>query len=214
MVGLGDAYWFLWAFPASILMLIPFWLKKSVLPGLVTGFILFMLSMVNDSYSAFFVGTALQEFVKLHQAVFLWTGAGFVTTIFFLSMGAWFRKHEEAVLALTQKYGSILIVLALASLVLVAVETIFTMSAGCNDTMNKLSLLLAVPLLFMLCLRYQCSNATFDYLGSLGWYIYLIHPILLDISKMLALGSIARFLFAAGLSVILAAVLQRRKMNL
>ncbi len=208
MVGLGDAYWYLWTVPVTLLILIPLWGKKRFTFSLITGLVLFLLSMVNDSYSFVFDGTLIQKIVKLHQKVFIWTGAGFVTTILFLSVGAWINEHRNSLDVFFENHRLSVIICAVTSVILVLIESEITCSLGCNDSMNKISLLSATPLLFIIVLKYESDNQFFNYLGSLSLNIYTVHPLVNDITKMLGWNSVVSFIFTAVVSIVVSSLIR------
>lgn len=206
MVGLGDAYWYLWTVPVTMLMLIPFWKKEKVFFTLIVGLILFLLSMVNDSYSFLFDGTYIQKIVKLHEKIFIWTGAGFVSTILFLSIGACLNKYQYLLDDFIENKGTLIIISAVASTMLLLIEAEITCKMKCNDGMSKISLLFITPLLFIIALKYKSDNPFFNYLGSLSLYMYVFHPIVNDITKMQGWNSIVSFIFTTLVSIFISCV--------
>lgn len=170
--GLGGAYWYLSSLILSLLLMIPLWKRKKIMPCFIIGLILYVICMTNDSYSQFFLGSHIQKLAILHTQIWTWPQAGLCSSLFYLSLGALIYQYQPKI-----KYIHILLILSL--LVLIG-ESYLLQSNQANDGNCYLSLMFLTPLLLLFCLQHPSFCFDTKRLGEMSFYIYMMHQVILN----------------------------------
>lgn len=176
-VGLGGIYWYLISLILSLLILLPFWKKHSIIPLLCMSLVLYLLVFTNDSYGFYFENTTLQNISKLHTYIWTWPQAGLCSSLFYLSLGALIYQLQPRVSYLSLKL--------FLSIICLMVEACFLQTHGAYDGNCYLMLMITTPLLFLWALQHETLNINTIFLSKLSIYIYMIHPIVLNIIQFI-----------------------------
>ena len=201
--GLSDAYWFMPILIITQCILIPVFRRGKTYIAVLIGLVLYLFAMTHDSYSFLFEGTLLYRLSELHTKAFIFPQGGIVESVFLISLGGLFyEKREWLTTALLNKRrflegGIVLFCAALMA------EAYITQSHGAYDGNCYLSLLVLPALLFLW--AYIADPVTFDTgkLGEISLYIYLVHPIIVSIMRMIGAGSVIRTTAAIMLSLLI-----------
>lgn len=172
-VGLGGAYWYLVSLVLSLLILLPFWRRKSILPLLCIGLGIYLIVFTNDSYGFLFEKTIIQVLSKFHTTIWTWPQAGLCSSLFYLSLGAWIYEKKPSL-----HYINIYLLIAVIGLLC---EAYFLQTHGAYDANCYLSLIICTPLLLIWALKHEQLPISTEKLGKMSLYIYMLHPLILNI---------------------------------
>lgn len=175
--GLGGAYWYITSTLLSLLILTPLWKKKKIEPLLFFGLILYLIVATNDSYSAIFAGTFIQNIAKVHTFIWIWPQAGLCSSLFWLSLGAYIREKPPKI----KKLKPILIISTISLLI----EAYLLQINGASDANCYISLIICVPALFLYCIENPIYTR-YKYIGKMSLYVYMVHPIVLQILRFIS----------------------------
>lgn len=171
-VGLGGIYWYLVSLVLSLLVLLPFWKRQSIIPLLCVGFVLYFIALTNDSYGFYFENTMIQTISKYHTYIWTWPQAGLCSSLLYLSIGALIYKRQLNISHLSLKL--------FISLICLMFEAYYLQTHGAYDGNCYLMLIITTPLLFLWALQHETLNIKTSFLSKLSLYIYMIHPIVLN----------------------------------
>lgn len=185
--GLGTVYWYLTSFIISLIILVPFWRKRKIGFMLIVGLVLYLIAMTNDSYGPLFVGTNIQKIAMFHTQIWTYPQAGLCSSLLFLSIGAYIAQKKIIIKKVT-------IPMFLFGLLFIG-EAYYLQNHQAFDANCYLMLILLAPLFFIWCLQYSKKIFDTKILGQMSFYIYMIHPIILNILRFLLPSSSHLFLF-------------------
>ncbi len=171
--GLGTIYWYVTSFVISLIILIPFWKKRKIGFMFIIGLILYLIAMTNDSYGLLFVGTHIQKLAIFHTQIWTYPQAGLCSSVLFLSIGAYI---EEKRIDIKNVFIPILIFI-----VLLLGESYYLQSHQAFDANCYFTLIFLAPLLLIWCLQYSKKMFDTRIFGQMSFYVYMIHPIVLNI---------------------------------
>lgn len=171
-VGLGGVYWYMISLLLSLIILLPFWKKKSIVPFLLIGLVLYLFVFTNDSYGFFFENTIIQNFSKVHTMIWTWPQAGLCSSLFYLSIGAWIYEKRPIIHHLTIKLC--------LSIICLMCEAYFLQTHGAYDGNCYVMLIICTPLLFIWALQHETLTIPTTELGTMSLYIYMIHYIVFN----------------------------------
>ncbi len=174
-VGQGGIYWYMFSLIFSLVLLTPMWKKKKIKPLLIVGLILYLLTATNDVYGAIFAESFIQNIAKINTTLFCWPQAGLCSSLLYLSLGAVLYEYKP-------QYKNLDLDLGLALFVLVG-EALLFQNTGAYDANCYLSLIFAVPLLFLYVSKNDFIKFETKRLGLMSTYMYMVHPIVIIIFR-------------------------------
>lgn len=200
--GLGGAYWYITSLLLSLLVLIPFWKKKKIVPCLIVGLSLYLFCMTNDSYSQFFIHSHIQKLAILHTQIWTWPQAGLCSSLFYLSIGAMIYQYQPQI-----KHLHGILIISLCGLM---IESYLLQSHQANDGNCYLSLMILVPVLFIECIQKPRCYFETKRLGQMSLYIYMMHPVILNsLQYILPLTSEIVFMIVVLICIVISYLLTR-----
>lgn len=199
--GISDAYWFIPTLIITQIILEPVFKKGNFYPAIAIGLIMYLFSMTHDSYSFLFEGTWIYSLSELHTEFFIFPQCGLVESVFFLSIGGLISKEKERIAYLLKGKSRILVFSIFLFSLLLMGEAYFTNNHGSYDGNCYLSLIVLPVLLFVWALVEDPVTFPTRRLGEMSLYVYLVHPILVNIIRIMGAGSLVRTLGSAVLSV-------------
>lgn len=201
--GLSDAYWFMPVLIISQLILVPVFRKGHTLAAMSLGLVMYLFAMTHDSYSFLFEGTWIHRLSGLHTSIFIFPQGGLVESIFFLSIGGWLRQNRERVFSAHKDASRSLVFGIVLCSVLLMLEAYLTQNSGAYDGNCYLSLIPLPTLLFILALVHDPVRFDTRTLGAVSLYIYLIHPIAVNVMRMTGVNSVYRTLGATAIALVI-----------
>lgn len=194
--GLGGAYWYITSLIFSLLILTPFWKRKSIAPTFIIGLLLYLVVFTNDSYGFFFENTMIQNISKMHTMIWTWPQAGLCSSLLYLSIGAYIYEKKPQVSYLPMKL--------FLSIICLICEALFLQTHGAYDGNCYIMLIVCVPLLFLWLLQHNTLSIQTDFLGQMSLYIYMLHPLIMNGFKyLLTLSSISLFVLTTIVTICL-----------
>lgn len=194
-VGLGGIYWYLISLILSFVIVTPLWKKKRIYPTLIIGFILYLMVFSVDSYSMIFDRTWIQSIAKIHTNIWTWPQAGLCSSLFYLSLGALIYQKKPKM-----TYSKSLLIFSMICLV---VESYLLQSHGASDANCYISLIIGTPLLFIEVLKHPNMKINTHHLGKMSLYIYMVHPIVLNVFSLFVPQGLPLFLTGSLVSIMI-----------
>lgn len=200
--GLGGAYWFLISLVISLFLLKKAWEKERIFSGLIIGFILYIIAMSYDTYAGF--DLPYMKIAEIHTLFMKWPQAGLVSSLLFLSLGAFIHKYGYRFI----KNKILLISLFL----LFIIEVFYTQNHGAFDANMYFSLVLFVPYLFYYILNTSINyHINTFYLANMSVYIYMLHPFVLNTFGFVFHQTILKCLFVLSMTIFISHCFVKRK---
>ena len=170
-VGQGGIYWYMFSLILSLVLLTPMWKKQKIKPYLIVGLILYLITATNDVYGALFAGTFIQNIAKINTYLFAWPQAGLCSSLLYLSLGAVLYQYKPELKNLNKTF--------MISMAAVAIEALIFQNTGAYDANCYLSLIFAVPVLFLFISKNDFISFDTKRLGLMSTYMYMVHPIVI-----------------------------------
>ena len=174
-VGQGGIYWYMFSLIFSLVLLTPMWKKRNIKPLLIVGLILYLITSTNDVYGALFAETFIQKIAKFNTYLFMWPQAGLCSSLLWLSIGAWLYEYKPEFKNLDLRLG--------VALVALVCEALFFKNTGAYDSNCYISLIFAVPLLFIFISKHDFIPFETKRLGLMSTYMYMVHPMVIIIFR-------------------------------
>lgn len=200
--GLNRIYWYLISLILTCFLCRPLWQKGYVIPLILFGLFLYLITMTYDSYSFLFADTFMAEIGRIHAAVWVWPQGGFAESVLFLSLGVYLRQNEPKIPH--QNALQIIFLLCLAA------EGYLTQACGGADANCLFSLIPCSVLLFLHAQRHP-DVPSLPRAGEISLYVYMIHMYYSFVSYAFSPLTIPRFLITASLSLLTAVLIVRLK---
>lgn len=202
--GLGGAYWFLISLVISLFILKKLWKKEQIFPGLIIGFMFYVIAMSFDTYAGFHL--PYMKIAEIHTYFMKWPQAGLVSSLLFLSLGACIHKYGHKL----RKN----IIRLLYLFLLFIIEVFYTQNHGAIDANMYFSLILLVPYLFYYILNTNIDlNMNTSYLANMSVYIYMLHPFVLNILGFVFHQTILKCLFVLLITIFLSHCIVKREFS-
>lgn len=201
--GLSGHYWFFPSLIASLLLLTPFFKRRRLFVPFLFGTVLYFTAMTHDGFSFLFTGTLPYRLMERHIALFRWTCSGLTLSLFFLTTGAFIALHREKLCGFVSNHRRSAAASALLLTCLLMLEGHFTQARGAYDSVFLVTLLPLPALLFVLALAFDPVRFGTRRFGTASLYVYVIHPVVLDVFRRLPFSRGVRVASAAALSLIL-----------
>ncbi len=202
--GLSDAYWFMPTLVLTQIILEPVFRRNRFYPAIAIGLVMYLFAMTHDSYSFLFKGTWIYSLSALHTKIFIFPQGGLVESVLFLSIGGLINREKERITKALKGKGGLLVLLIAVCSVLLMLEAHFTQSHGAYDGNCYLTLIILPVLLFLWALIENPVTFPTRRLGKMSLYIYMVHPILVNVTRMMGAGSVVRTAVSVGVSIIIA----------
>ncbi len=201
-------YWYMTSLLLALIVVIPFWRRKNIIPLLVLGIVMYIVMMTVDSYYVLTRPMLPDSFVECafgYCNIFHGPQAGISSSLMFVSLGAFINKYKPG----------FNILMLVGALILFFVELNVVQHRMFWGGRMYLSLIIVAPLIFMFCLAHPGREFDTSFYSDWCLYTYMTHHFvvfaLMDIGITGSLNFLLTCIIVLPLTYLISRQISRRK---